>query len=79
VYVIIGTSDCPACVQAEEALLKYNKNYIKENIDELEPMRKLSWIKFLNENLDTSRVPQVFYHVGGLEALREKLLVEEYK
>jgi glutaredoxin len=79
VYVIIGTSECPACIQAEEVLVKYNKNYIKENIDQIEPIRKLGWIKFMNETFDTSRVPQIFYHIGGLEDLRQKLLVEEYK
>jgi len=75
-YIIIGTSNCPGCIKAEEMLKEKEALYIKQNIDELEPVRKLAWSKFLSEELNTNSVPQVLKYVGGTGDLERDLVKE---
>ena len=78
-YIIIGSTSCSICDEAANFLDEHNRAYKKLNIDELEPIKKLTWTKFLNEEIGTNSVPQVFYHIGGFDALRQKVFMEEYQ
>ena len=75
-YIIIGTSNCPGCSKAETLLKEKDALYIKQNIDELEPIRKLAWSKFLSEELNTNMVPQILKYVGGTADLERDLVKE---
>ena len=78
-YIIIGTKSCSICDGASNFLEEHNRDYKKLNIDELEPIKKLTWTKFLNEEIGTNSVPQVFYYVGGFQELKQRVFTEEYQ
>jgi len=76
-YIIVGTSTCPGCLKAEEVLKEEGALYIKQNVDELDPVRKLAWSKFLQEELNTTTVPQILRYVGNVEDLRRDISREK--
>ena len=76
-YIIVGTSNCPGCLQVEKVLKEEGALYIKQNVDELDPVRKLAWSKFLQEELNTTTVPQILRYVGNVEDLRQDISREK--
>jgi len=78
-YILIGSTTCSACKAAEKLMEENEIIYIKQNIDTLDPVRKLAWTKFINEELQTSSLPQVLKYIGGLGQLEKDIKLEQIR
>lgn len=75
-YIILGTSECFYCTEAENFMKEKNLPYLKKNLDELSKEEKIVWEKFIIEELKVNFVPQILKVLGDINELKKEIKVE---